>query len=60
MKRSVITIALVLGLVGIGIVIITVHFLITPHMSEHYILHCQQPSMQLIPHMKWNCYYFTR
>ncbi|NHI04317.1 hypothetical protein DYY67_1175 [Candidatus Nitrosotalea sp. TS] len=46
-------------LVGTGIAIVTVHLLVAPHAPEHYILHCAQPSMQSIPHMKWNCSYHT-
>lgn len=60
MNKSVIAITIISVLVGIGITIATVHLLVTPHMPAHYILHCAQPSMQSIPHMKWNCFYLTR
>jgi hypothetical protein len=60
MNKAVIAISIISVLVGTGIAIAAVHLLVTPHVPEHYILHCVEPSMQFIPHMKWNCFYLTR
>ncbi len=60
MKKSVIIIPIILAIVGIGIAIVSVHLPIIPHIPEEQIhLRCLQPDLESIPHMKWNCYYFT-
>jgi len=60
MKKSVIIIPIILAIVGIGIAIVIVHLSIIPHVPEQHIhLQCLQHNLESIPHMKWNCYYFT-
>ncbi|MFZ0184440.1 MAG: hypothetical protein WAL88_06345 [Nitrosotalea sp.] len=60
MKKSVIVI-LIISIVGIGILIFIVHLFAIPYIpQEHFQLHCLQHEMESVPHMKWNCYYFTR
>ncbi|MGI0073665.1 MAG: hypothetical protein ACREA3_07635 [Nitrosotalea sp.] len=61
MKKSVIIIPIILGIVGIGIAIGIVYLPPISHMTEpHYRLECLQHDLELIPHMKMNCYYFTQ
>ncbi|MGI0046746.1 MAG: hypothetical protein ACREBB_06110 [Nitrosotalea sp.] len=60
MKKLVIIIPIIVVIVGIGVAIVTVHLPIIQHMPEQHILHCIRPSMDSIPHMKWNCYYFNK
>ncbi len=58
MKISVIVVAIILGIVWIGILIVAAPL---PQIPEpHYILHCPQHNLESTPHMKWNCYYLTR
>jgi hypothetical protein len=60
MKKSVIVISIILAIIGMGIAIVVVHLPVMPHVPEQHILHCLQPNMESIPHMKWNCFYFTK
>ena len=60
MKKSVMIILIIVVIIGTGIFSI-VHVFAIPHIPQEQIqLHCLQHEMESIPHMKWNCYYFTR
>ncbi|SMH70973.1 exported protein of unknown function [Candidatus Nitrosotalea okcheonensis] len=59
MRKSVIILSIILAIIGTGIVFYVIPLPVPSNVPQH-ILHCLQPSMESIPHMKWNCFYFTQ
>ncbi|MGI0060875.1 MAG: hypothetical protein ACREBI_03325 [Nitrosotalea sp.] len=61
MQKSVIIILIILAVVAIRVVIGIVYLPAMSHVPEqHTSLRCLQQGLESIPHMKWNCYYFTQ
>ncbi|MGB9124132.1 MAG: hypothetical protein WA833_04590 [Nitrosotalea sp.] len=60
MERSATTVLVISIIGGIIILIVFLHLFIVSHFpQEHLQLHCLQRVMESVPHMKWNCYYYT-